>query len=177
MSTPVLIIFLFLGLLVALAIWILIYAATKNKNPTVATPPTPTTPPPAPPPVKKTWSTIAGIIGATLAIAVIFYIFIVFINFFEGCGEKSPSQQCEVVEAGKEKTLYRFSDYHDEIVRLHLKSDANFYPKGGKIEITAPSGSKWIDTPGTSIVRPTEEPGEFIFAPADSLAWGVEIWN
>jgi len=91
--------------------------------------------------------------------------------------ESSPAPVV-IKKIGKSKTLYRFSDYSDGIIRVFIKSDAEFYPKGGKIKILPPSGKSWIDEPGTSNMRPRENQGEFIFSlPNGSKAWGVEIWE
>ncbi|MFA5936900.1 MAG: hypothetical protein WC822_03410 [Candidatus Paceibacterota bacterium] len=78
---------------------------------------------------------------------------------------------------GKIKTMYRFADYPDGIVRFDLKSEADIYPKGGAIKVVPPSGKDYIDTPGTAVMRPIEKPGKCTITPADSLAWGVEIWQ
>jgi hypothetical protein len=82
------------------------------------------------------------------------------------------------VKTGKEETRYYFSNWKDGIVQIALQNNAEFYPKGGTIKITAPSGRTWIDTPGVAIQRPPENPGIFSFSrPKDSKAWGVEVWE
>jgi hypothetical protein len=82
------------------------------------------------------------------------------------------------VKVGKEKQLYRFSK-DTGCVSVTLRSDAEFYPKGGEIIITPPKpGKPWNDEPGTVHTLPRQEAGEFtVCAEEDSDAWGVDIWQ
>lgn len=79
---------------------------------------------------------------------------------------------------GKEKRLYRFSDFGGTSIAVELRSDVDFYPKGGAVTITPPSpGKPWRDTPGTANNRGALQPGTYTVCKANSDAWGVEIWN
>lgn len=82
-----------------------------------------------------------------------------------------------IEKVGKEKNLYRFSDFQNNCVSVTLKSDAEFYPKGGKITIQNPNGEIWPDEPGTAHDRGNQPAGQYTVCKADSNAWGVEVWN
>jgi hypothetical protein len=92
-------------------------------------------------------------------------------------GSASPSAPSKAQPVGKQKTLYRFSDYPNGRFTVTLNSDAEFYPKGGKIKIQTPAGEIWDDELGTAHDRPPQTGGPFTFWANDSIAWGVEIWN
>ena len=156
----------------------------KTPLPTIAKKSTPKEQPasvaeiPLPASKKSNKGKIIGIISliifiALILLSVVYGVFVIY-NHFISTDNSKP----EVVKVGKVKTLYRFSDNWDKIIRKTLNSDAEFYPKGGVVKITAPSGKFWLDEPGTAIPRPVENPGEFVFSiPKGSKAWGVEIWN
>jgi len=81
---------------------------------------------------------------------------------------------------GKERVLYRFTDFADGCARVELRSDASFYPKGGKVRITPPApGKPWDDEPGvaSSVDGADQRPGWYVICRVDPGAWGVEIWN
>jgi hypothetical protein len=74
-----------------------------------------------------------------------------------------------------QRSLYRFSDYPEGIIRIYVEGNFHFYPKGGQIKICPPSGRCWMDTPGVDQYYPKEKAGWFIITPADASATGVEI--
>ena len=121
---------------------------------------------------------LLGIIGGIIAVLVIIYLGGSVYDLF--WGEKQVSLSPPVTKRetiGKTKTLYCFSDYSDKIIRVNIKGDAEFYPKGGRIKVIPPSGNSFIDKPGISILRPPENTGICIFVQVDQTAWGVEIWQ
>ncbi len=87
------------------------------------------------------------------------------------------SGQQTVIIKGKQKILYRFSDYPNGRISIELNSDASVYPLGGKIKIKTSSGEIWDDEPGTNHQRPQQSGGTFTFWANDSEAYGVDIWN
>lgn len=80
---------------------------------------------------------------------------------------------------GREKRVYRFSDFPDNIITVEIKlGEVDFYPKGGEIEITPPSPAKpWRDKPGTAMPRVERPPGIYKIKSVSPDAWGVDIWN
>lgn len=98
-------------------------------------------------------------------------------NSTENSENHKQTAQTIIIKTGKIKTLYRFEDFEKKIVCVEIKSDAEFYPKGGKVKIIPPSQNFYISTPGTHEVRPREKRGTFSFESYDSLAWGIEIWQ
>ena len=108
----------------------------------------------------------------------ILFFFLIRGIFVKDIPEVPQKAVVETVEVGKTKTVYRFSEYWDNTIRVPVKKNAEFYPKGGKVKIVAPSGNSWVDEPGTAVMRPPEDPGMFQFSvPKGSNAWGVEIWQ
>ena len=118
--------------------------------------------------------------------------FIAFIIFFSGdCSNEKKTtkestttvvqpeetQQTSNVKIGKTKTLYRFADYPNGTVVIPVTSDAEFYPKGGKIKYKTSTGEVKSDEPGTNHVNEAKPVGEFSFWANDSSAWGIEIWQ
>lgn len=160
--------------LITVSLLIIIFTSKRSKTPTTpiitTTSPTGTTPAPK----KSKMGTIGAIIGMIFGVVLIVYFIVLVANLFKGCEEdKQPSK---IVKIGKEKTLYQFSDQNWDRSVL-VSSNAEFYPKGGKVKVTTSSGRLYISTPGTSELRQKENPGKFFFEPHDSLAWGVEVWQ
>lgn len=90
-------------------------------------------------------------------------------------GNNSPT--ATTVKVGKTKTLYRFSDYPGGKVTVYLSSEADWYPKGGKIKYKTSTGKIGTDEPGTTGVNDPEPAGNFTFWANEDSAWGVEIWQ
>jgi len=127
-----------------------------------------------------------GIVDNEIMIAIFFAIIIIIVIslIYGGSDDKKQKEEASqetsqptMVRVGKEKSTYRFDSYWDKIVRVDVKSDAEFYPKGGKVKVTTSTGNSYISTPGTSEVRPQKPDGIFTFERKDSTAWGVEVWQ
>jgi len=87
------------------------------------------------------------------------------------------NQQNTIINVGKTKTLYRFADYPNGKITKCLNSDAEWYPKGGKIKYKTSSGKILTDEPGTAHYNNPEPAGNFTFWADDKSAWGIEIWE
>ena len=93
---------------------------------------------------------------------------------------KKPDQQKENSQTQNivTNTIYWFENFPDKKIEKYFDRDIHFYPKGGPVKITPPSGNWYIDTPGVQIYRQVEDPGIWIIEiPRGSKAWGIEIWN
>lgn len=95
----------------------------------------------------------------------------------KGMMDKSASST--TTQDGREKRIYRFSDFPNSEIVVEIKlGEVDFYPKGGEIEITPPSPAKpWRDKPGTAMPRVERPPGIYKIKGVSPDAWGVDIWN
>lgn len=87
-------------------------------------------------------------------------------------------------KVGKEKQLYRFSEWSNGCAMMELRSDASFYPKGGWVTIHPPKPAlPWDDAPGIVTDREgsNQPPGWYTVCEKKSdkgpAGWGVEVWN
>jgi len=127
-------------------------------------------------PKKTSWLRIvSGVIGIIIGICILVFTVSYAWSFASSFFEKKVSTE-NIVKVGKTKTLYQFTDTNWDRNVL-VSSDAEFYPKGGKVKVTTSSGRIYVSTPGTSELRQKENPGRFFFEPSDSLAWGIEVWQ
>lgn len=62
-------------------------------------------------------------------------------------------------------------------IRLYLRQGWASYPKGGKIEISTPSGKIWPDEPGIDRNMGFQPDGWYTFTKVDENATGVEIYG
>jgi hypothetical protein len=130
-------------------------------------------------PKKVNWTTFSKLLNI-LVILVIIYVVIRLVVF-------SYSSICEIFSKNgnnqtqttteKQKTVYYFKDFPNGKITVYLKSDAEWYPKGGKIKYKTSSGKIFSDEPGTSHTNNPEPDGDFTFWADESSAWGVEIWQ
>ena len=129
-----------------------------------------------PTPKKNNWlGIIGGIIGGIITICILVFTVSYAWNFASSFFEKKVSTE-NIVKVGKTKTLYQFADTNWDRSVL-VSSNADFYPKGGKVKVTTPSKKFYISTPGTSELRQKENAGKFFFEPSDLAAWGIEVWQ
>ena len=117
-----------------------------------------------------------GWVWTIAIVAVGWYFYQPFLNWWnKPTPQKVVYYPAPHAKVGKEKRLYRFSEYPDGCVSLNFNSEFSTYPKGGKIVIHTPNGKMNYDEPGTTHNWEPGPPGTYKICKVD--AWGVEIWN
>ena len=166
---------IFLWIAIAIVVFLLIKYGNKIKitgrpiNNTTVSISTPS-------PKKNNWlGIIGGVIGVIIGICILVFTVSYAWSFASSFFEKKVSTE-NIVKVGKTKTLYQFADTNWDRSVL-VSSNADFYPKGGKVKVTTPSKKFYISTPGTSELRQKENAGKFFFEPSDLAAWGIEVWQ
>lgn len=122
--------------------------------------------------LKKVGATVGIIVGLLFTVLLVIWI----VTGIKGCWNEFTRPAVTTTQCQRNQLL-RFEDYPEGKIVVTLKADVYFYPKGGKVKIIPPSGNWYIDSPGVNIVRPPEYGGKYVITPADSSAWGIEIWN
>lgn len=123
-------------------------------------------------PLKKMGAVVGAVVGILFAVLLTTWV----ITGVKGCWDEFTKKPTDTVQC-KTNRLLRFEDFSEGKIIITLKPDVYFYPKGGRVKIVPPSGNWYTDSPGVRIIRPPEFGGEYMITPADSSAWGIEIWN